>query len=98
LVLGSGQYKKTKKKKIKYPLTKPVKGSPMTLNITLSIGQVETELTTDEHLSFDAIESILNRNVQALLVMFNSLSDDDRLYALGLDADEDDEAYEDTDE
>jgi hypothetical protein len=70
----------------------------MTLNITLSIGQVETELTTDEHLSFDAIESILNRNVQALLVMFNSLSDDDRLYALGLDADEDDEAYEDTDE
>ena len=68
----------------------------MTLNITLCIGQVETELTTDEQLSFDAIESILNRNVQALLVMFNSLSKEDRIYALGLDAD--DEAYEDTDE
>lgn len=70
----------------------------MSLNITLSIGQVESELCTDEPLSFDAIESILNRNVQALLVMFNSLSEDDRLYALGLDAAEDDEAYEDTDE
>lgn len=59
---------------------------------------MESELCTDEPLSFDAIESILNRNVQALLVMFNSLSEDDRLYALGLDAAEDDEAYEDTDE
>ena len=67
----------------------------MTLNISLSIGQVETELTTDEALSFDAIESILNRNVQALLVMFNSLSTEDRIYALGLDAD--DQTDEDTD-
>lgn len=57
----------------------------MTLNITLSIGEVETELTTDEALSFDAIESLLNRSVNALLVMFNSLTDEDRQYALGLD-------------
>ncbi len=57
----------------------------MTLNITLSIGEVETELTTDEALSFDAIESLLNRSVNALLVMFNSLTEEDRQYALGLD-------------
>ena len=67
----------------------------MTLNITLSIGQVEAELTTDEALSFDAIESILNRNVQALLVMFNSLSKEDRLYALGLDTDDETDEEED---
>jgi hypothetical protein len=68
----------------------------MTLNITLSIGEVETELTTDEALSFDAIESILNRTVNALLVMFNSLSEEDRQYALGLDPDND-ETDEETD-
>jgi len=67
----------------------------MTLNINLSIGEVETELTTDDSLSFDAIESLLNRNVQALLVMFNSLSKEDRMFALGLDAD--DETDEDQD-
>lgn len=68
----------------------------MTLNISLSIGEVETELTTDEALSFDAIESILNRTVNALLVMFNSLSVEDRQYALGLDPDND-ETDEETD-
>lgn len=68
----------------------------MTLNITLSIGEVETELTTDEALSFDAIESLLNRSVNALLVMFNSLTDEDRQYALGLDPDND-ETDEETD-
>jgi len=68
----------------------------MTLNISLSIGEVETELTTDEALSFDAIESILNRTVNALLIMFNSLSAEDRQYALGLDPDND-ETDEETD-
>lgn len=68
----------------------------MTLNISLSIGEVETELTTDEALSFDAIESLLNRTVTALLVMFNSLSTEDRQYALGLDPDND-ETDEETD-
>ena len=68
----------------------------MTLNISLSIGEVETELTTDEALSFDAIESILNRTVTALLIMFNSLSAEDRQYALGLDPDND-ETDEETD-
>jgi len=68
----------------------------MTLKITLSIGEVETELTTDEALSFDAIESLLNRSVNALLVMFNSLTDEDRQYALGLDPDND-ETDEETD-
>ena len=68
----------------------------MTLNITLSIGEVETGLTTDEALSFDAIESILNRTVNALLIMFNSLSAEDRQYALGLDPDND-ETDEETD-
>jgi hypothetical protein len=67
----------------------------MALQITLCIGQVETELSTDEQLSFDAIESILNRNVQALLVMFNSLSKEDRLYALGLDTDDETDEEED---
>ena len=68
----------------------------MTLNISLSIGEVETELTTDEALSFDAIESILNRTVNALLIMFNSLSAEARQYALGLDPDND-ETDEETD-
>ncbi len=40
------------------------------LNITISIGDVETEMTTDQNLSFDAIESLLNRAVQHSAIVF----------------------------
>jgi len=61
------------------------------LNITISIGEVECEMTTDADLHFDAIESLLNRAVTSTLQMFCALPREDRLNALGLDADEEDE-------
>ena len=70
----------------------------MTLNISISIGEVSTEINTDQSMSFDAIESMLNRSVSAVLVLFNSMDPKDRQYALGLDADaNDDETDEETD-
>jgi len=61
----------------------------MQLSIDISIGEVSTQIHTDQSLSFDAIESLLSRSVSSVLVMFNSLSEKDRQYALGLDADSD---------
>ena len=54
-----------------------------------------TELTTDQSLSFDAIESLLSRAVQATLQSYLSLPTEDRLAALGLDTSEDDDDEED---
>jgi hypothetical protein len=48
------------------------------LNITISIGDVHTEMTTDNNLSFDAIESLLNRAVTATLHSYLSLPEKDR--------------------
>ncbi len=46
------------------------------LSITISIGDVESEMTTDQNLSFDAIESLLNRAVNATLQCYLSLPTD----------------------
>ncbi len=62
----------------------------MQLTIDISIGEVSTQINTDQALSFDAIESLLSRSVNCVLVMFNSLDKQDRQYALGLDIDSED--------
>jgi hypothetical protein len=64
------------------------------LNISISIGDVETEMTTDQNLSFDAIESLLNRAVAATLQSYLSLPIEDRLASFGTD---DDDEAEDSD-
>lgn len=63
----------------------------MTLNISISIGDVSTDLTTDESLSFDAIESLLNRAVNATLHSYLSLPVEDRLASFNLNDEDDDE-------
>jgi hypothetical protein len=62
------------------------------LNITISIGDVETEMTTDQNLSFDAIESLLNRAVAATLQSYLSLPVEDRLASFGTDDDEEEDS------
>jgi hypothetical protein len=42
------------------------------LSISLSIGPCNTQLQTDERLSFDAIETLLNRSVITTMTMFNA--------------------------
>jgi len=65
------------------------------LNINISIGEVETELSTDEILHFDAIETLLTRAVQSTLSMYMSLPLNDRMASLGLEMDnEEDEDIE----
>jgi len=61
------------------------------LNISVSIGDVETELVTDNNLSFDAIESLLNRAVAATLQSYLSLPIEDRLASFGTDEDDEEE-------
>jgi hypothetical protein len=60
------------------------------LNITISIGDVHTEMATDNNLSFDAIESLLNRAVTATLQSYLSLPEKDRLALYGSDFEDDD--------
>jgi hypothetical protein len=69
-------------------------GVDQMLNISISIGDVETEMTTDQNLSFDAIESLLNRAVAATLQSYLSLPIEDRLASFGTD---DDDEAEDSD-
>lgn len=69
-------------------------GVDQVLNISISIGDVETEMTTDQNLSFDAIESLLNRAVAATLQSYLSLPIEDRLASFGTD---DDDEAEDSD-
>jgi len=64
------------------------------LNISISIGDVESELITDQNLSFDAIESLLNRAVAATLQCYLSLPTEDRLAGFGTDDEDDDEEAE----
>ena len=61
------------------------------LNINISIGEVSTEMVTDESLHFDAIESLLTRAVQSTLIMFTSLPRPDRLASLGLEMDDEED-------
>ena len=62
------------------------------LNISISIGDVETEMTTDQNLSFDAIESLLNRAVAATLQSYLSLPVEDRLASFGTDDDDEEDS------
>ena len=61
------------------------------LNIQISIGEVETELSTDESLPFDAIETLLTRAVQSTLTMYMSLPINDRMASLGLEMDDEED-------
>lgn len=64
------------------------------LNIKLAIGDVSTEITTDASFSFDGIETMLNRAIQATLESYLSLPEADRLAAFTgeyPEVDEDDE-------
>lgn len=61
------------------------------LNIQISIGEVETELSTDETLHFDAIETLLTRAVQSTLTMYMSLPKNDRMASLGLEMDDEED-------
>lgn len=40
-------------------------------NMTLTIGPCQAHLETDEHLSFDAIETLLNRGTLTVLTLYN---------------------------
>jgi hypothetical protein len=71
------------------------------LNIKIKILDVVTEVETDQNLSFDAIDSILNRAVQSTLQSYLSLPLEDRLapYKVGNLIDEyDDDDDDDEDE
>ena len=66
------------------------------LNIVIKIGDVATEISTDQNLSFDAIDSVINRAVQLTLQSYLSLPTEDRLapYTNYSDIDDDDEDTE----
>ena len=49
------------------------------LSIKIKILDIETEIQTDQNLSFDAIDSLLNRAVQSTLQSYLSLPVEDRL-------------------
>lgn len=70
------------------------------LSIKIKILDIETEIQTDQNLSFDAIDSLLNRAVQSTLQSYLSLPIEDRLAPYKLyneqhdDIDDDDEDAE----
>jgi len=45
----------------------------------MSIGALQTEVMTDQDLSFDAIESVLSRAVRSTLDAYMSLPDEERM-------------------
>jgi hypothetical protein len=61
------------------------------LAINISIGDVSTDISTDANLSFDAIESLLNRAVSATLQSYLSLPVEDRLASFGSDLDDEED-------
>lgn len=42
------------------------------LNISLSVGPCNVQMQTDERLSFDGIETLLNRSSVSVLTLFNA--------------------------
>jgi hypothetical protein len=64
---------------------------PMALNISIGIGEIETELATDSDLSFDAIESLLNRAVVSVLQLYMALPEKDRMSVVGLEMEDDED-------
>jgi hypothetical protein len=61
------------------------------LQITISIGDISTDLTTDVNMSFDAIETLLTRAAQTTLQAYLSLPPEDRLASFGLEDDDGDD-------
>jgi len=49
------------------------------LNISIKILDVSTEISTDQNLSFDAIDSVVSRAVQSTLQAYLSMPIEDRL-------------------
>jgi hypothetical protein len=66
------------------------------LNIKIQILDVITEIETDQNLTFDAIDSLINRAVQSTLQSYLSLPLEDRLapYTINNLIDDDDEEAE----
>lgn len=66
------------------------------LNIRIQILDVITEIETDQNLTFDAIDSLINRAVQSTLQSYLSLPLEDRLapYTINNLIDDDDEEAE----
>lgn len=70
----------------------------MTLNIKINIYDVSTEMITDANLTFDAIETLLTRAVNATLQSYLALPEKDRLAAYHFGDDDDfDDADDETD-
>jgi hypothetical protein len=66
----------------------------MGLTVKMSIGALQTEVMTDQDLSFDAIESVLSRAVRSTLDAYMSLPDEERMrviYDVFSGEDEDDD-------
>jgi hypothetical protein len=49
------------------------------LTISIKISEVSTDISTDQNLSFDAIDSIVSRAVQSTLQAYLSMPKEDRL-------------------
>jgi hypothetical protein len=49
------------------------------LNLKIAIGDVSTEISTDMQLSFDGVETMLNRAIASTLQSYLSLPEADRL-------------------
>jgi hypothetical protein len=70
----------------------------VTLNIKINIYDVSTEMITDANLTFDAIETLLTRAVNATLQSYLALPEKDRLAAYHFgDDDIDDDSDDETD-
>ncbi len=66
----------------------------MGLKVTMSIGALQTEVDTDQDLSFDAIESILTRAVRSTLDAYMALPPEERMrviYDVFSDADDEED-------
>lgn len=68
------------------------------LSIRIKILDISTEIETDQNLSFDAIDSLLNRAVQSTLQSYLSLPESDRLAPYKLYTPEHDDIDDDDDE
>jgi hypothetical protein len=49
------------------------------LNLKIAIGDVSTEITTDMQLSFEGVETMLNRAINSTVQSYLSLPEADRL-------------------
>ena len=65
------------------------------LSISIKILDIATEIETDQNLSFDAIDSLLNRAVQSTLQAYLSLPESDRLAPYKLYIEQHDDIYDD---